>query len=403
MNKGKVFEPLNLLQKTGLLESRSLFNFLVNSLKSSWANVRRNSFELLTRYADSYAAFSDTEFVNELLIPTALDYANDPRAMMAEASALMLKLAFLKCTDVLHLNGKPLTGSKHQRRLFLLRFVLAIILERLQTFKTTLISKGQTTALIHGYIAFFKHIFADFTLEQSQLSPEETAQWRLFFHELLQATLDISSVCSSLLSNNRLTDEGNDLVDSRGHPIVQQKDLDTINSSGETKFEDYENLILVGIWLAVKENGETLQNLLKWAELPQTPEDRTFLAKEDVVMLCENFLSMLFQFKHRGAIEITAHTFEIFVGRLLIVPQFSHLPKQLLDRTLERISKESHSTVLRRSAGIPPTIIAILRAEPEIIHSNKSWNKKKGVERRSEVTVLLNTTLTFLLELAKDA
>lgn len=131
MNKGKVFEPLNLLQKTGLLESRSLFNFLVNSLKSSWANVRKNSFELLTRYADSYAAFSDTEFVNELLIPTALDYANDPRAMMAEASALMLKLAFLKCTDVLHLNGKPLTGSKHQRRLSLLRFVLAIILERL--------------------------------------------------------------------------------------------------------------------------------------------------------------------------------------------------------------------------------------------------------------------------------
>lgn len=162
-------------------------------------------------------------------------------------------------------------------------------------------------------------------------------------------------------------------------------------------------MILVGIWLAVKENGETLQNLLKWAELPQTPEDKTFLAKEDVIMLCENFLSMLFQFKHRGAIEITAHTFEIFVGRLLVVPQFSHLPKQLLDRTLERISKESHSTVLRRSAGIPPTIIAILRAEPEIIHSNKSWNKKKGVEPKSEVTVLLNTTLTFLLELAKNA
>jgi hypothetical protein len=52
---------------------------------------------------------------------------------------------------------------------------------------------------------------------------------------------------------------------------------------------------------------------------------------------------------------------------LLVVPQFSHIPKELLDRTLERISKESRSTVLRRSAGIPPTIIAILRAEPGII------------------------------------
>jgi len=122
---------LNLLQKTGLLESRSLFNFLVNSLKSSWANVRRNSFELLTRYADTYSAFNDAKFVNELLIPTAIDYANDPRAMMAEAAALMLKLAFLKCTEVLSLNGQPLTGTKHERRLALLRYVLAIVMERL--------------------------------------------------------------------------------------------------------------------------------------------------------------------------------------------------------------------------------------------------------------------------------
>jgi len=112
---------------------------------------------------------------------------------------------------------------------------------------------------------------------------------------------------------------------------------------------------------------------------------------------------MLFQFKHRGAIEITADNLETFVGRLLVLPLFSHLPKNMLDRTLDRISTESHSTVLRRSAGIPPTIIAILRAEPGIIKANKSWNKKKGVEKRSEETVLLNTTLTFLLKLAKDA
>jgi len=142
LNKNKIFEPINFLQKTGLLESRSLFNFLVNSLKSSWANVRRTSFELLARYADSYQAFQDAKFVNNLLIPTALDYANDPRAMMAEAAALMLKLAFLKCTDVLEINGKPVQGTKSERRLAFLRHVLKIVSDRLQTFKTTLISKG---------------------------------------------------------------------------------------------------------------------------------------------------------------------------------------------------------------------------------------------------------------------
>jgi hypothetical protein len=44
--------------------------------------------------------------------------------MMAEASALMLKLAFLKCTPVLSLDGKPLQGTKNQRKLALLNFVL---------------------------------------------------------------------------------------------------------------------------------------------------------------------------------------------------------------------------------------------------------------------------------------
>jgi Putative death-receptor fusion protein (DUF2428) len=71
--------------------------------------------------------------------------------------------------------------------------------------------------------------------------------------------------------------------------------LKNINESDDKKFQDYENLILVGIWLAVKENGETLKNLLKWADLPQTLEDKSsFLQKEDVENLCQNLLEMLF-------------------------------------------------------------------------------------------------------------
>ena len=103
LNKSKIFEPINLLAKARggpILESKSLFIFLVNSLKSSWTAVRGNSYELLSKYSDDYALFHDTEFVNETLIPTALDFLHDPRAMMAEASGLMLKLVFIKCIGV---------------------------------------------------------------------------------------------------------------------------------------------------------------------------------------------------------------------------------------------------------------------------------------------------------------
>ena len=58
----------------------------------------------------------------------------------------------------------------------------------------------------------------------------------------------------------------------------------------------------------------------------------------------------------------------------------------MLDAALNKITTENLSTILRRSAGIPPTIIAILRAEP--LHQEP---------------VLLNKTLEFLLSLAKSS
>ena len=77
---------------------------------------------------------------------------------------------------------------------------------------------------------------------------------------------------------------------------------------------------------------------------------------------------------------------------------YTQLPMQMLEKALERILSENHSTILRRSAGIPPTILAILRAEPGIIKTNRSYNMKRGItEKKSEETLLLNKTLDFLL------
>jgi hypothetical protein len=77
-------------------------------------------------------------------------------------------------------------------------------------------------------------------------------------------------------------------------------------------------LILVGVWLAVKENGLTLYNLLKWAEIPKNESDESkFLVHKDIRELCDSFLGMLFSFKHRGAIEKAAECFSLFCQKLL--------------------------------------------------------------------------------------
>lgn len=173
-------------------------------------------------------------------------------------------------------------------------------------------------------------------------------------------------------------------VDCRGHPI----NMGGV-AEGVEMMDDYENFILVGVWLAVKENGITQLNLLGWLDFPETPTDDTkLLTHGDIENLQEQFLDLLFNFKHRGAIEKAAESFQLYCVKLLESkdPYYKEMPVKMLDRALEKITTENLSTVLRRSAGIPPTIIAILRAEPI-----------------SQEPIMLNKAIGFLLELAKNA
>jgi len=236
LNKAKSFEPVNFLAKAKgghLLSSSSLFKFFVDSLKSSWTNVRLQAFALLSKYADEYPDFHDAGFVNGTLIAQALEYLNDPRAMMAEAAAQMLKLVFLKCIGVADLSllaadfdGATQFDTPNDKRLAMLRLVLAEVKTRLLTFRTSLIAEGKTTALMHALLSFFKHVLADFSPgDKQQLGEARFTQWRAFFKDMLQTSLEISKVCANLLSNNRINDQGQEAVDCRGHPIAQSQDL----------------------------------------------------------------------------------------------------------------------------------------------------------------------------------
>jgi len=211
-------------------------------LKSSWGAVRASSFDLLSRYADSFVLFHDKEFVNEVLIGSAFDFCNDARAMMAEACGLILKLVFIKCMPIVDLKKlDDKLGEESDvlaKKLALLKYVLKMIRGRMQQFDTALILKGEKTALLHGLLSFFKHLFLDFVLpkspyctevlnkkppskrdihhqknrpanmpvdvEEQVLTVNEFKDWRLFFTDLMETSLDINRICAGLLSNNRL-------------------------------------------------------------------------------------------------------------------------------------------------------------------------------------------------------
>lgn len=96
----QIYPACHLLSKLNYFDESSrasLFLFLVNSMKSTWAQVRMDSFFILCHFPDAFPSLNDPITVNDLLLTTARDLANNPKAMLAEASALFLNLVFKKC------------------------------------------------------------------------------------------------------------------------------------------------------------------------------------------------------------------------------------------------------------------------------------------------------------------
>ena len=247
----QIYPPSYLLSKIGFFgdHSRPLFVFLVNSMKSTWAQVRVYSFQILTRFPDAYPLLNDAGFVNNVLLRAASELANNPKAMIAEASALFHNLLFAKCLPHITLIPPESRGSRTHLQLAFLRYIVGHLQTRVKTFYTALIKEGKKEALLHGYLSFFKHLFEDFRIGEG-LSRENMLEWRQFVKELMAVSVEIGQVCKGLLSNNGLMDGDEIQVDCRGHPIK----MDGIEVG---EIDDYDNFILVGVWLAVKENGLT--------------------------------------------------------------------------------------------------------------------------------------------------
>lgn len=180
-----------------------------------------------------------------------MSFCDNPKAMVAEGAGLLLQFLFTKCLRILEFID--LHENEIDMQLQFCKHILSLISQRLLVFHTTLIKEGKTSALLHGLLSFFKNLFASFKLDCKALSQDQFQRWRAFFDQLIETCLETSRVCANLLSNNRLQGEEGAAdemtVDCRGHPINQAKGAET------EAYGDYDNLILVGVWLAVKENG----------------------------------------------------------------------------------------------------------------------------------------------------
>ena len=160
----------HLLSKEKLLQSETLLIFLLNCLKSSWALVRVHAYDILMNLPNDHPLLNDNDFVNKVMLGTALDFCNSPKAMMAEGGALLLKLLFQKCLSRVHF-VKASEDTKDMQLQYL-EHVLSLIEQRLSTFTQTLIKEGKTTSLLHGLLGFFKSVFVDFKVNSGDFDGE---------------------------------------------------------------------------------------------------------------------------------------------------------------------------------------------------------------------------------------
>jgi hypothetical protein len=147
----------------------------------------------------------------------------------------------------------------------------------------------------------------------SGLSDNERLFLKSLIDDLIKLNLQIMTTCSTMLSNiGIMSEESDDLVvDCRGHPIGDKLRGESVES------QDYNNLIVVGVWLITKENGSMLHALLNWIEFPESDDDATKLVSaEEIFELGQTFLEMMFTFKHRGAIEKSGECFSLFCTKL---------------------------------------------------------------------------------------
>ena len=67
-----------------------------------------HAFEILIDYPD-IGYFSNKDFIQNKLLDEALVLSTNPKAMMAEASGLFLKLLFIRCLSSLDICAKATT------------------------------------------------------------------------------------------------------------------------------------------------------------------------------------------------------------------------------------------------------------------------------------------------------
>ena len=358
--------------------------FFTHVLSSTWDQLRHLAYNLLEKYPFSVFSFEMWQH----FASRALSKLSCPRATEAEGAALFLKLLYSTHIENAGFDLEwEKSGEKFLKTMLVCKkdetdvtkkqFVwMRNMLNRIKTKRAflseSLFKRASSEDLMHGELRFINLAITSMKFEQSSI---KTPEWKTLILELMSELQEISDYCEGLLSSVGIIDgeTGNIVVDCRGrlsqmNPVVKEEITKAAKLVNPDQYygTDYENLLSTGIWLIAKESGNLYKVLLEWLIFP-SPGTTNWLTADDVKNISLNVLNKIMAYKHRGAFLKLVDALQVIVTKCTRsnFAELQSLPEFLLKKIFEQICEgtlESNKT-LRRSAGIPHCILAILRSE----------------------------------------
>eukprot|EP01022_Parablepharisma_sp_SALTPOND_P013970 TRINITY_DN1877_c0_g1_i1.p1 TRINITY_DN1877_c0_g1~~TRINITY_DN1877_c0_g1_i1.p1 ORF type:complete len:1167 (-),score=87.25 TRINITY_DN1877_c0_g1_i1:8708-12124(-) len=386
-----IYQPLSVLKglwdsfsdaaaKWGL-HSHVTALFAVNGLSSTWELQRTGAYSILEGYpVEVLKAEEWQHFAN-----CALQGLCSPRSTEAEGAALFLKLLYSKhlrmegfdiewdATSKDYAATLPIDKTDLvKRQLRWVRIMLQRVKSKRARLNETLFKKASCEDLFHGELRFLNMAIQSMKIEQSESS---SGEWKVLVDQILKELQEISDYCEGLLSSAGIIDEetGNIIVDCRGRLSQMNPEVkaEISKAKGSVKkeyyyAEDYENLLSTGIWLLAKESGNLYKKLAEWLIFPGFSLS-SWLTPEEVKATAFNFLGKILSYKHRGAFLKLVEALQTIISKCVRSrsSELQAIPGIILEKVFAQIqggTLEANKT-LRRSAGIPHSILAVLRSE----------------------------------------
>ncbi|KAL0481566.1 hypothetical protein AKO1_009236, partial [Acrasis kona] len=341
----------------------NLITNLLNTFLDCWDKVRESLFELLVLMPSPLPCY-ETVHRAQSLANCARNLITSARQRESDAGALMIRLLFKKyvalgwhcSSDLILSNGGDDDPCDHVD----LRFAKELVKRLQESTRRVEVDLFQITtqhALI-GPLLCIRNVILEINLATCNVDA-----WKPTIAVLIDTIIKGCELAVKVISQSSNQDDQDESihVDCRGHVYFddnqQQADFGRVHA------------LTVNCWLAVKECcmllGTITSRIPLLSNRSDQLSDRCLLDMSQVVRMGQVFIHILLTTKHNGAIEKGQVGFQMLCKHLLMsdVQCLSELPSSWLDQVLLLLIRHDTS-ILRRSAGVPYVVIALLKAEP---------------------------------------